>query len=208
MTNYTIPAILTAVIMMTGYFALMPVYDASTVHTTILGNAARPFSQVSTTASLDDQNTLGTFTCPTGEECLITEITLICQTAAAASATAFMEDVDINGVDVLGAVFGEPTDINYMVIGSATVPPVGGDLCHATTAVDNELVSTFALMGAIGTGLLPATMPPVMLNGDETITMLIKATDSSAVTVRATVHGTFTGSTEPAAIVFGTPIGN
>lgn len=201
--TYTIPAILTVTIMFTGIFALMPIYDASTVHTTILANAARPFSEVSTTGTLNNNAQTGTFTCSTGAVCLITEITLICQTAAATAAVVTITDVDVNGVDVFGATFGAPTNDEYMLTGSITTPPsASGDLCHVQTAADNELYSLFALMGAAGGGVETHTQAPIMLNGGETITILLTESSSNAVTVRVTVHGTFTGSTEPSAMAF------
>ena len=126
--------------------------------------------------------------------------------AAATAGIVTVTDVDVNTVDVFGAIFAAPTNDQYMLTGTITAPPSrSGDLCHTTAVADNELLSLFALMGAAGGGVETHTQAPVMLNGDETITILLTATGSQDITVRGTVHGTFTGSTEPNAISFSAP---
>ena len=41
MIKYTIPALLTGLVMIAGIFAILPVYEASTVHLTLQGDAAQ-----------------------------------------------------------------------------------------------------------------------------------------------------------------------
>ncbi len=124
MNKLVIPSILTATLLIASIFAFMPVYKASTVHTTILANTAKEVSVTSTVKTTTGPNTF-TITCAsTSNACQIQEIYLIVTVTGTASVTPAVT-FTVAGATAASTVAG--ATLTAIASGSTVpIPAVGG----------------------------------------------------------------------------------
>ena len=103
MNKIAIPALLLGVVMIAGAFAILPVQEASTVHTTIQANTMKFSAIVLTSTDIDTNDVI--ITCPaTSEGCTIGDVIVHDQDAA--------QDVTINSIDYTASdITGDPVII-------------------------------------------------------------------------------------------------
>ena len=110
MKKYAVPLILLSVVLVAGIFALTPVYQASTVHTTI-------------TAGIDDQNRAMTWTIEDG---IATHI--VVPVGNLITGTAILSTIDGGGTCELrtGAGVNDDGPIDDLVLGDTEVATLTG----------------------------------------------------------------------------------
>ena len=121
MKNTTIPIILTSIVLVAGIFALMPIDQASTVHTTILEGSTN-FVEVTLTATGNDGDFV--VTCPTtADSCKFLEVFLENDIA----------DQTVDPGDILATISDEAAFTIVADAGAAA----GNDLSIALNGVSN-----------------------------------------------------------------------
>ena len=106
MMKYTIPTILTSIVLVAGIFAFMPIDEAITVHTTIQSSTTKIVSSTSASTAADDRDI--TITCPAGSDgCQILEVFI---TTTGDNTVLVNVDVNIGGTAVANLIDINPDD--------------------------------------------------------------------------------------------------
>ena len=143
MNKFAIPSILTGLVLIAGIFALMPIYEASTVHNTILNTTIRSTAAATFTDWDDneDDNTADELTLTCTAPAVIHEIGLDLDGANYQAGDNFDLVVDVDGTG--NAIFGTVTQDN--IFSGAT--PVDEPNILATRGISNGVIlNTFGFV--------------------------------------------------------------
>ncbi len=157
MKKIAIPTILTATLLIASIFAFMPVYKASTVHTTIIASVAKEVAVTTTKTGLTPPTT--TITCATTSAgCQIQEIFL----AVTGGGTASVTLVTFSVAGAAASTVGGATLTGIASGSAAAIPAVGGlaigpgdTVVVTTTGSTTATGQTLRVVGLV-TGAAPA----------------------------------------------------
>ncbi len=144
MTNYLLPSILVATVLLAGAFALMPVDEAKAVHTTIQGTQM-------TQAIIDSTADLGAASIVCDSDAAFVVMVMIGGAETDGDNITILDSVSTNTITVTGALF---TSADAGAIGfgngySATISaPAASTITVGGTGVDDALVSLITTSGA------------------------------------------------------------
>ena len=202
MNKIAIPALLLGVVMIAGAFAFMPVQEASTVHTTILAGSMEPFAATTAAVATASGGQLtATFTCTSGQTCVIYDaVVTVTVNPAATVDIFFIESVTVNGVKVTGADLASPTNDEFIVPNTSTVLGSPADIVTSTTAAANVPASALQTVANItGNG---GSAAPITLNSAETMLVVVQSSSGDTATSTVTFYGAMTGGAAPATPAF------
>ena len=202
MNKLAIPSLLLGVVMIAAAFAFMPVQEASTVHTTILAGSMEPFAApTAAVATASGGQLTATFTCTSGQTCVIYDA--IVHITADPNATAdvfYIESVTVNSVKLTGADLAAPTNDEHIQVATGSTIGLAADIVISTTAASNIPSSALQTLGAIRGESSGAT--PITLNSAETMTVVVQSSSGDTATSIVTFYGAMTGGSAPATPAF------
>ena len=175
MNKIVIPAILVATILITGFFAFMPINDATTVHTTIQAAIGEGFRVSSGAKSLGGVGGTSTFTLSCTNDCIVE--TIHAWTGGGTGDEDVVFVVNISGpVPILESDLASPSDNALGDLSVGDGPSNIVDLLkmiqsqHNATGADQATVETISIPG--GTTVVVSVINSVDTDGSATLVVV------------------------------------
>lgn len=206
MTNLTIPAILVAIVMVAGAFALMPVEEASTVHTTLQAAQGSLFS-VTVTDTLGAGAAIRDFTLDCTTDCIITGI-LAQNTASGATAdVCHIANLEIDDIEVIVDIAVPANDLTGIDLPDGTVTNLDeqlaqlftGSTVHTAIDITTSLTASAPIdvISAIGAETFQSGIVPNPAGVKDVVVEINCSTNGASNTIAVTFSGFMVGTTEP-----------